>query len=139
MAELASETAAKDPSGETGIGLWQVAILALGLSIFVSFLTLIYGGKIGAMIGIAPAHGSFFVLDSNRIVEVAMDSLLKDPNMNPQVAADAGVQIAKKIQAIIDERVAKGQVIINADVVIGWPESSDITAEVASEIGIHLQ
>lgn len=119
-----------------GVGLIPVALLSAGIAVFVAYLTLVYGGQISQMLGVAPAQGSIVVLDSNRIVEASIQSLLKSPDANAEAAMAAGADVAKKIQSVVDERVARGQVVINAAVVIGWPAQYDITGEVAALVGV---
>ena len=106
------------------------------MSTFVFYVLAHYGGRIGLALA-TPQGARLVVLDSNRIVNLAMRRLMATHGVAPQQASVAGVQIAEKLDGVLGEYRSRGYVVINA--AVAWPVESDITRQVAGRVGVTLE
>lgn len=130
MSNNEHEPTDKPNQGVGGIGLVNTILIAFAIAVFVVY----------AWSRLFPSgHANVVVVDSNRIINTATQRIMSSPNISPEQAASAGADMAKKLQAAIDEYRHRGYVVINSNVVVGFPPELDITKEVADRASVPLE
>lgn len=79
------------------------------------------------------------VLDSNRIVDAAIQGIVNSPTMKSnEEIAKIGEKVSTDLERILSNYAAQGTIVLNKDAAISTPFWLDITDGVAKEIGIDV-
>lgn len=86
-----------------------------------------------------PEFPPVVVLDSNRIVDAAIQGIVNSPTLkSDDEITKIGIKVSSDLERILTSYAAQGTVVINKDATIASPYWLDVTESVAKEIGIDV-
>lgn len=134
-----TDTTGASPSQTPSDGNRPAASSSSGLTTVMVLLALVLGGySFFRTISPTAAMEGLVVVDSDRLAAAYIRQALADPQADTAAAQQKLAGQLGGIQAKLDAMAADGRIIVRKSAVLTYPPGTDITAQVAAELGIVL-
>jgi len=129
VSEATAQTEPQPPLSGLGIG---VVMLVAGLFSAAS------GFVAWSLAGSSNHAPQVVILNPEKIINAKLMAFARDESMTPERASQEGRNISKALDEVVASYRDAGFVVLHGGMVLGAPEGSDVTKEVAARVGVDL-
>lgn len=83
-------------------------------------------------------QAKFVVIDMRQIVVAATRQIIADKGLSPDQISTVSRSLGANLKKVVESYRRKGYVVLNANMMVSYPESLDITKKAAEELGVTL-
>ena len=124
------------PVARQGVSLYTSMLIAVSIAAFSAIISVWY---VQTHTGAARAGQRIVFVDGNAIFKAQIKAFTTSPSAgSPDAAQKAAKEFLDKLNTALAPYKEAGYIILNSTVVVSAPDGSDVTAQVAKQVGVDI-